>query len=139
MREIKFRAWNEKHKRLFIIKQPYHLQLQQDSKGKVSWKIIDYELGCQNISSWDKDSKNILMQYTGLKDKNGKEIYEGDIVKFSFINKHTNNKWDELIRVEYDNGLFSPIGGYERGTKYYHKGCEIIGNIYQNKELPTQT
>ena len=75
----------------------------------------------------------ILMQYTGLKDKNGKEIYEGDIIKTKIFNgKYENaevywnvNAW--CIRTKKETtGLFVTKGEY---------GVEIIGNIYENQEL----
>ena len=151
MREIKFRVWDEKHKRLFIVKQPYHLQLQQDSKGKISWKIIDCELGCQNISSWDKDSKNILMQYTGLKDKNGKDIYEGDIIAipsgWNYSSgleenvKQGKNRYQYLLGVVvFGKGMFrfnSEIEAIDKAYQhyFYEESGIMVGNIYKNKEL----
>lgn len=69
-----------------------------------------------------------LMQYTGIKDKNNKEIYEGDIVEFY------SNVEDEIIteKVEYHFGIYR-AGDYFVG-KIYNK-CEVIGNIYENKDL----
>lgn len=72
-----------------------------------------------------------VMQYTGLKDKNGKEIYEGDIFK---------SKYSELYKVIFKNGAFSHKGIHERLNLFYNlsnvnKECEIIGNIHENPEL----
>ena len=69
-----------------------------------------------------------LMQYTGIKDSNGTEIYEGDIVEFY------SNVEDEIIteKVEYHFGIYR-AGDYFVG-KIYNK-CKVIGNIYENPEL----
>jgi len=92
----------------------------------------------------------VLMQYTGLKDKNGKEIYEGDIVRFIPI------KYDVFIQdisddspllrqIKYDDNYgcltFAYMNGETRTSGYsYCKDnlntiCEIIGNIYETPEL----
>jgi len=80
---------------------------------------------------------DILMQYTGLKDKNGKEIYEGDVVEWVWENGNIYRevvKWKEIpteetscFGFEFSGDLISKYGG--RDT------VEIIGNIYENPEL----
>lgn len=89
----------------------------------------------ENIENYLDDPESILMQYTGLKDKNGKEIYEGDILKMPSFNP-------ELNIVRFDRGGFylEPITGIEShfwsDIKYAEDdGSEVIGNIYENPEL----
>ena len=99
-----------------------------------------------NYEAWEVDNKPlfivggvgrteeeiVLMQSTGLKDKNGKLIFEGDIIKV--------NEFGKPVKVEFYGIGFRLIRepnntiGYER-RDYIPEDCEIIGNIYENKEL----
>lgn len=78
--------------------------------------------------------ENILMQYTGLKDKNGKEIYEGDIVKYE-------NEISEVVWGDYDfcfGWYFFTKNQYlweTNGLSNPWDETEVIGNIYKNPEL----
>lgn len=131
MREIKFRAWS-KHENLmgevtglrFSKSQYPFLNVRFRKNGKVvdEGYYFGQEDGCDSI---------ILMQYTGLKDKNGKEIYEGDIFRTS-LGFVAVVKWDD------DNGRFLGfIAGRERRIMYVGRepAVEVIGNIHENPEL----
>jgi len=114
MREIKFRAWDKKNKKMDMFA---HNRAYFGSRA-------------ENPKAFDDI---ILMQYTGLKDKNGKEIYEGDIVKYceEYIQEDL-IKWSNGI-IEYGGSGFKIDGKGE--LDFYGDDIEIIGNVYQNKDL----
>jgi uncharacterized phage protein (TIGR01671 family) len=120
-REIKFRAWDGK-----------------------SWTTVGMFIGTENGSRLfgiDTSLEGIaVMQYTGLKDKNGKEIYEGDIVRGneSGYDGIKINKWDEMRIGKVDFSHCSwvyQINGQDHQILMYLQNIEVIGNIYENPEL----
>jgi uncharacterized phage protein (TIGR01671 family) len=126
-REIKFRAWDKKK-----IKMIKHIRNIDFALGKImSEYILDITEG-QNSGNYFRGFEHIeLMQYTGLKDENGKEIYEGDVCKS--ISGY-------LTEVIYDTSKasFSRVDVKDKkGGRYgiSGKSCEVIGNIYENPEL----
>ena len=119
MREIKFRAWCKSEDRMLDGYQiTPHISLKYDE----DWSIENL---MDNTTILNDDL--ILMQFTGLKDKNGKEIYEGDIVN-DCCSK-------ELRTVLYQAPQFSLDRPRKIGHSNLHENCEVIGNIYQNPEL----
>ena len=125
MREIKFRAWL---KSMDELNRMYEVKSLHLSTGNI---IISTRYGNRSIKSFQYD----LMQYTGLKDKNGVEIYEGDIVicyPEDIVNSYTKVvKWASdrpTLGITVDS---SGLTLCESSTKY----IEVIGNIYENPEL----
>lgn len=151
-RQIKFRAWDEKRKRMYFVSD---LHIATVMNGGV-WATVN---GKDIIEDKDiklqiqpKDIK--LMQFTGLTDKNGKEIYEGDIVKNYDEDFCGFGKCESIGSVYFGEGSFciEPIKigsvkrtdfeyiysldfyGYE-GREFSWDKLEIIGNIYENPSL----
>lgn len=121
-REIKFRAWNKKEKYIELVDdlQMFNNQLYIGIPGE------DYFLGKDDVE---------LMQYTGLHDKNGKEIYEGDIVQGLFADQEELEIKGQVI---YSNGQASYIVIASNNDEWelgYLDNLEVIGNIYDNPEL----
>ena len=76
-------------------------------------------------------------QFTGLMDKNGKEIYEGDIVKWSNGMLYAVKFWEGMFYASIEECNEGILGGFPlyRLIEYEDGGCEIIGNIHDNTEL----
>lgn len=134
MREIKFRVWDKEYKKMDypsrkteMLESTYWDRF--SNTGCIEWRSEDFK----------------FLQYTGLHDKNGREIYEGDIVKYE-----SKIVADEplkcLIEYEEDASILCINGIDKRSKQYYRsncvifhksigKDCEVIGNIYDNPEL----
>lgn len=107
-REIKFRAWSVYDQKMF-----YDVQETYDSYWEQSFgSLLDNE-------DW------FVMQYTGLKDKNGKEIYEGDILKGD------EPGFNDVVVYKENKFILEPLGD----DCIYWELTEVIGNIYENPEL----
>ncbi|TWM59942.1 YopX family protein [Bacillus paralicheniformis] len=123
MREIKFRAWNKELKK-FVYSGDAVMILEEDGT-----------LDIHETFHWDQDfesvsDKIVLLQYTGLKDETGREIWEGDIRK---------DVWGRKFKVVYDNDLAAFYGEYINGPSESLADCgpdsEYLGTVYENPEL----
>ena len=135
MRELKFRAWNGD-----MMSKPFEMnQMLPDNCGgfidsdgiSIYWDSIENDGGC-------------VMQYTGLKDKNGKEIFEDDIV--SYYSEEEDKKYYHRVMFGKVPDGEGHSGWYGRNDLYprhmspvpiFDKDEEVEGNIYENPELLT--
>ncbi len=127
-RTIKFRIWNNKSKSW--IHGP-HERSSLDGVNLFGETILLG--GFMDGISLDNLNDCVALQFTGVEDENGKEIFEGDIIKICIDDSPENPEWD-LVEVKYFDSAFwagnpdSPL--YEEAD-----WCEVIGNIFDNPEL----
>lgn len=153
MREIKFRIWLPEHNQFVY---PHICDFIRGGGNNVIGRIdpcFKYEKGLKfNVlfvhSNFDKNQmgevndhidniEHVIQQFTGLYDKNKKEIYEGDIVKCIVEGRN--------YEIKYGKAKFYPVlldtiatHGYEYDWEYWYDECsekEVVGNIFENPEL----
>lgn len=125
-REIKFRVWDAHYSKM-IDPDRWGDDLVMDMDGELKWyKEYSYQGGMLDISG---TASLVLMQYTGMKDKNGIEIYEGDIL--------THIDCVGVCTVVYGKCEFYAEGFDELGYDLCAE-CTVIGNIHENLELLQQ-
>ena len=129
MRPIKFRAWDKEDEAMCEV------DVIGFSEGAVTISnenVKYYHLGINEIE---------LMQSTGLLDKNGVEIYEGDVVKWGHLNQWSREQPHRIAEVKFDPDIqfHSQVGVFNFGSFAYRDttetDLEVIGNIYENSEL----
>lgn len=119
--KLKFRAWLKKRQEM------------DNEIDHISW--LEDELYCigDGITYMVSAEDLVLMQSTGLVDKNGKIIFEGDIVKMA-KDVYSESTYYEVVR--HRGGAYR-LESKQHGCELWlrHTDCEVVGNVYENKEL----
>jgi uncharacterized phage protein (TIGR01671 family) len=130
-RELKFRLWRNNKKKMYFVTNLNFLMQGFEDSYEVEADYFDND----NEPYIIDNENNILEQYTGLNDKDGKEIYEGDIVQ-------STNHHPDKFEIRFVEGGFCAWWGNDEfpidiNHFYDSKGCciKVIGNIHENPEL----
>lgn len=145
-REIKFRAWESEYEGQMHYSDQEHAAY-KDEDGRCSWHITKervhielwiYSRGPNNPEMHKVVPKHVIMQYTGLKDKNGREIFEGDVLHLDMGDYAGIKNHDEIFTIGPES--FHSDICYVRMVMNYSEdtGAEVIGNIWANPELLEQ-
>lgn len=134
MKKPKFRAWHKKEKKMYKVFGITYVEhnIADDGDGIIDeWDTIKGDLtiqldyaGTVKICS---ENEVDLLQFTGLKDRKGREIYEGDIVEYNHKNETV---WRQVIKWK-KTSIYTGYG-LAKPEKY-----EVIGNIFENPEITT--
>ncbi|CAM3734207.1 YopX family protein [Mesobacillus zeae] len=155
MREIKFRAWDNVKNKMYFVGESDEVVFSFDSNGINATDIMEPEYEFKTLHHLK------YMQYTGLNDKNGIGIYEHDIIRFTW---ETDSCWGEsgtyTGSIRFDTGVTEVVYISRENTRSYPDrsweqlnesddiksfvrwtgldNIEVIGNIYENKDLLEQ-
>ncbi|MBU5424986.1 YopX family protein [Tissierella pigra] len=147
MREIKFRTYSKEDEEMYYSNEmhwniDFHFNENGNLKCYINYSYAD-SFGDEHDQWVELDN---IMQYTGLKDKNGKEIYEGDICKYTFDLPNSSYATENGLKIRISKVFWSDWrGSFAIGNSlanndlfnYVRNGnrVEVIGNIYENPEL----
>ena len=142
MRDIKFRAWNKGEKRMYFnVQDAYDMlhchNVEYSDERNCGCSALDHVFSPSSFGEVLGDKDYEVMQYTGLKDSKGKEIYEGDIVKTFYFYDPGFPPREEVSSVFFDSGIFCrrTKSGNLQSFVQQVDDMKILGNIYENPEL----
>lgn len=125
-REIKFRAYSSHNHKMYPVS-----NIEWDIDGRIWVTADDGKNGIELI-----DEEAHLMQCTGLQDKNGREIYENDVLQCTSYTYGNGETGKANLLVKYNEMSAGFIAGpYMLGKLMDIRKCEVIGNIFENTEL----
>lgn len=122
MHDIKFRIWDG-------AKNEWLASSDKDALPYYGFALVGEVMTVQSPPVWALDEGNVVEQYVGLKDKNDKEIYEGDIVEIAGVEINGQKNRDV---VWLKHGVYEPVAYFEESA------LEVIGNVHENPELIKQ-
>lgn len=126
-REIKFRVWDRKNNRFLI-------NIETNRPHLIYFDLWDWSAYMSSYLIYPPSDEYVFQQYTGLKDKNGVEIYEGDILKCKSF-----DGWFDKVGFYYNREVkhVTACTGESEISGYLHVPVdkEVVGNIFENPEL----
>jgi uncharacterized phage protein (TIGR01671 family) len=130
MRELKFRVWEKRCKRWWCEDSQY-LQMDGTKIHPAPWSTLSADLPDEHI---------VIQQYTGLKDTNGKDIYEGDIIQLEGSPISYSIEWDRYQWAINAHGAlgYDPDWNIQPFNHCVYERAIVVGNIFENSELLKQ-
>ncbi len=134
-RQIKFRVWDKKRKQTYYKIHSVHFQCYNDGSSVIKSVHCNNDAGeLINLKGLNGGNDFYLMQFTGLHDKNGKEIWDGDFIHHDNVKEPLQVYWCDATG-QWKLGHEEPMRYYGPLYQYPNNLLEVIGSIYENPEL----